>query len=54
MDSAKSQYIQPIAAGVSTDIAGDLSAAQEKLKDAGIDDYLSVLQKQLDIFAATR
>ncbi|NIK68210.1 DUF3502 domain-containing protein [Paenibacillus sp. BK720] len=48
LETVQEQYVQPLNLGISKDIEGDLAAMKQKLKEAGIDRYLKVLQEQLD------
>jgi ABC-type sugar transport system, periplasmic component len=51
LETVQEQYIQPLNLGISTDIDHDLAVLKTKLKEAGIDRYMDVLQKQLDPLA---
>lgn len=55
LETLRTQYVQPLAAGVvKKSIDADLEAAVKQLKSAGLDKYMSALQTQLDAFAATK
>ncbi|MRN55031.1 DUF3502 domain-containing protein [Paenibacillus monticola] len=54
LETVKTQYIQPLAVGMTNNIDGDLAKVQKQLKGAGFDAYLTELQKQVDAFVAAK
>lgn len=54
METVKSQYIEPLAVGITKNIDADLKKVQDALKKAGLDKYLAELQTQLDAFKASK
>jgi len=45
-----SQYFTPLSYGFTTDVAADLKTLNDKMKAAGLADYLAECQKQLDAY----
>ncbi|MBD2868640.1 extracellular solute-binding protein [Paenibacillus sp. IB182493] len=54
LEKVRATYVLPLSAGVSGDIGEELAAARRQLKEAGLDRYLSALQSQLYVYAASR
>jgi putative aldouronate transport system substrate-binding protein len=54
LETVRTQYMIPLQTGVSKDVNADLAKIKEKLKAAGLDKYISALQKQLDAFKAKK
>jgi putative aldouronate transport system substrate-binding protein len=49
-DNIKAQYLNPLLLGFSKDVHGDFEKLIQQYKNAGIDDYVSQYQKQIDSF----
>ncbi len=47
-------YVMPLLCGLSDDIDAELDAALSRLKEAGLDEYLAEVQRQLDAFHPER
>jgi putative aldouronate transport system substrate-binding protein len=52
MDRVQSQYVLPLAVGMSENIDRDLNEVREQFEQAGMKRYLKELQAQLNVFAA--
>ena len=48
LDEVRKDYLLPLCCGVSDNIDADYQTAIDKLCEAGLQEYLDILQKQLD------
>lgn len=54
METVRAQFMVPLQCGVTKDLDGDLTKVKDKLKTAGLDQYLQDLQTQLTAFSKTK
>ena len=54
MEEVRKDYLLPLYCGVSDDIETDYQTAIDKLYEAGLQQYLDILQRQLDQYLEER
>ncbi len=54
METVKAQYMLPLANGITKDVDADIENVKSQYKTAGMENYLTELQKQWDVFNAAK